>query len=204
MVPAVLGPPTLRASSSPSTLLEPVTDLPLGRLTLGELSLSSHQDPSSAQFSAPSAPSCGEKGGVSDLSEPTGESVRELSQARCWLVLSFLINAPELDYHRRWGFHQLPYTDGPRNEAVGHARLRDLRPERVFFSFFSAAFLFFSSLILFASCRSSCSFARRRMASTRARALHMPGLHVHPCSGQIHSSPPLMLTFVGGSHRGAS
>lgn len=64
VVPAVLGPPTLRASSSPSTLLEPVTDLPLGRLTLGELSLSSHQDPSSAQFSAPSAPSCGEKGGV--------------------------------------------------------------------------------------------------------------------------------------------
>jgi hypothetical protein len=64
VVPAVLGPPTLRASSSPSTLFEPVTDLLLGKLTFGEtLSLSSHKDLSSAQSSAPSAPSCGENGG---------------------------------------------------------------------------------------------------------------------------------------------
>jgi hypothetical protein len=75
---AVLGPPTLRASSSPSTLFEPVTDLSLGRLILGgALSPSSHKDPSSAQPSAPAAPSCGEKGG--GVSEPAGESVRELS-----------------------------------------------------------------------------------------------------------------------------
>jgi hypothetical protein len=84
VLPAVLGPPTLRASSSPSTLFEPVTDRPLGRLTLGgALSPSSHKDPPSAQPSAPAAPSCGEKGGGGLLSEPAGESVREFSQARC-------------------------------------------------------------------------------------------------------------------------
>jgi hypothetical protein len=61
VLPAALEPPTLRASSSPSTLFEPVTDLLLLRLTLG--GASSHKDPSSAQPSASSAPSCGEKGG---------------------------------------------------------------------------------------------------------------------------------------------
>jgi hypothetical protein len=63
VVPAVLGPPTLHASSSPSTLFEPVTDLllPVRRLTFKDASsLSSHEDPSSSQ---PSGPSCGEEGG---------------------------------------------------------------------------------------------------------------------------------------------
>lgn len=58
---AVLGPPTLRAPSSPSTLFEPEADrpvlLPVGRLTFGgSLSPWSHKDPlSSAQPSAPAA-----------------------------------------------------------------------------------------------------------------------------------------------------
>jgi len=61
LVLAVLGPPTLRASSSPSTLFEPEADrpLPLGRLTLGALSPSSHKDPSSARPSVPATLSCG-------------------------------------------------------------------------------------------------------------------------------------------------
>ena len=61
VLPAVLGPPTLRASSSPSTLFEPEADHPLllGRLTLGgsASSPSSHKDPSSS--AQPAAPSCG-------------------------------------------------------------------------------------------------------------------------------------------------
>ena len=89
---AVLGPPTLRASSSPSTLFELVTDL-LPRLTVGcAFSSSSNRDPFLAQSSAPAGPSCGGKGGDS---EPAGESVRESSQVGCWLVLSIPINAPD-------------------------------------------------------------------------------------------------------------
>jgi hypothetical protein len=68
VVVVVPGPPTLRASSSPSALFEPVTDLLIGRLTLGDAlsPLSSHKDFSSTQSSAPATPSCresGEKGG---------------------------------------------------------------------------------------------------------------------------------------------
>ena len=62
VLPAILGPPTLRASSSPSTLFGPEADHPLlrGRLTLGGASLpSSHEGPSSAQ---PAALSCGGEG----------------------------------------------------------------------------------------------------------------------------------------------
>lgn len=76
---AVLGPPKLRASSSPPTPFEPVTDLLLGRLTLGDaMSPLSHRDSSSTQLSAPSAPSCGEKGGGKLLSESAGESVERV------------------------------------------------------------------------------------------------------------------------------
>lgn len=74
---AVLGPPTLRASSSPSTLFELVTDL-LPRLTVRSAFFSSsHKDPFSGQSSAPAAPSCGGEGGGD--SEPAGDSVRDLS-----------------------------------------------------------------------------------------------------------------------------
>ncbi len=88
LVPGALGPSTLRASSSPSTLFEPGADHPLlGRLTLGgTLSASSHKDSSLAQLSAPAALSCGERGGGEWLPEPVGESVGDLVKPGYWLV----------------------------------------------------------------------------------------------------------------------
>lgn len=72
-----LGPPTLRAESSPSILFEPEADRPLlGRLTLGAaLSPSSHKDPSSGQPSAPAALFWGGR-----VPGPVDESVREFSR----------------------------------------------------------------------------------------------------------------------------
>lgn len=66
---------------------------------------------------------------------------------------------------------------------------------RAFLSFLSIHFLSFSAL-------SSCSFCRRSSRSTCARTVQIPGMHIGPCLGQIHSSSHTFFTFVGGSGRG--
>jgi hypothetical protein len=99
-----------------------------------------------------------------------------------------------------------PAARHPRaiHETRGWSRCRSSRPSalasfislfRAFLSFLSIHFLLFSAL-------SSRSFYQRSSRTTRARTVQIPGMHIGPCLGQIHSSPRLFFTFVGGSGRG--